>query len=303
MSKVIYAVYNGNGNVSELISTNGAIAGHYEYSPFGGTVALTGSLAKENSFRFSSKYYDSETGAYYYGHRFYQPTTGRWLSSDPIGEEGGPNIFCFVVNNPLSYVDFLGLAEIGKCCCCCVEDLDFEKLDQLQSWDPTVWTGNGWRGQMNYNFKFSVKLSLHTISGNEKAGDCSLQYLEKEKVSEEGGPSQWSAAGDSYESNQNSPIFSWWNNRNKKCDSSEEGDLEDSPGLSAVLWTGIGKSRRPNRWRTVSKELRIKVVVKSASDCRCSSDQKVIKIKMKMALLNGVPDWDHSLPPEKAGTF
>jgi len=91
-TNAVYYTYDGNGNVSELISTNGAIAGHYEYLPFGGTVALTGSLAKENAFRFSTKYADEETGFYYYGYRHYQADTGRWISRDPIGEEGSLSV-------------------------------------------------------------------------------------------------------------------------------------------------------------------------------------------------------------------
>jgi len=112
MSKVIYAVYNGNGNVSELISANdGIIAGHYEYDPFGKTIAVTGySLAKENVFCFSTKYVDEETGLIYYGYRYYSPEIGRWLSRDPIGEQlGGCNLYAFVGNSPHNWYDLLGL--------------------------------------------------------------------------------------------------------------------------------------------------------------------------------------------------
>jgi len=111
MSKVIYTIYDGNGDVSELINAgDGAIAGHYEYSPFGGTVALTGSLAKENSFRFSTKYNDSETGLYYYGHRFYLSEIGRWASRDLVGTHD----FLFCRNSPITINDPVGLAEFSS---------------------------------------------------------------------------------------------------------------------------------------------------------------------------------------------
>ena len=45
------------------------------------------------------------------GHRFYNPTTGRWLSRDPIVEKGGLNIYGFVSNDPLDRYDHLGLVE------------------------------------------------------------------------------------------------------------------------------------------------------------------------------------------------
>jgi len=52
------------------------------------------------------------------GHRHYHPDTGRWLSRDPIGERGGVNLFVFVRNGPISFVDVLGLwtliFEIGN---------------------------------------------------------------------------------------------------------------------------------------------------------------------------------------------
>jgi hypothetical protein len=43
-------------------------------------------MANANPFRFSTKYCDEETGLVYYGYRYYQPTTGRWLNRDPIGD-------------------------------------------------------------------------------------------------------------------------------------------------------------------------------------------------------------------------
>lgn len=48
-------------------------------------------------------------GVDYYGFRYYDPTTGRWTSRDPIGEKGGENLCRFVLNSPLDYVDPTGL--------------------------------------------------------------------------------------------------------------------------------------------------------------------------------------------------
>jgi RHS repeat-associated protein len=70
---------------------------------------VTGSAAALNPFRFSTKYTDSETGLLYYGFRYYNPSTGRWLSRDPIEEEGGFNLYGMVENDPLNRVDLLGL--------------------------------------------------------------------------------------------------------------------------------------------------------------------------------------------------
>lgn len=100
--------YDGNGNVSELIATDGTIAAHYEYDAFGKTLAKQGHQADANTYRFSTKPLDVESGLYYYGYRFYDPQLGRWPNRDPIGERGGRNLYAFVKNNGLSAIDYLG---------------------------------------------------------------------------------------------------------------------------------------------------------------------------------------------------
>ena len=44
------------------------------------------------------------------GMRYYNPTTGRWISRDPIGEEGGLNLYGFVGNDPINLIDSFGLS-------------------------------------------------------------------------------------------------------------------------------------------------------------------------------------------------
>lgn len=70
---------------------------------------MWGPLAAANLYRFSSKEYDTVTGLYYYGGRYYDPTLHRWLNCDPIGETGGINLYTFNRNNPVDYVDPFGL--------------------------------------------------------------------------------------------------------------------------------------------------------------------------------------------------
>ncbi len=58
---------------------------------------------------FSTKRYDQGTGLSYYGYRFYAPVIERWLNRDPLGETGGINLYAYVQNDPVDWVDPWGL--------------------------------------------------------------------------------------------------------------------------------------------------------------------------------------------------
>lgn len=83
------ASHDGRGNVTTLVNAaDGTVAAAYEYSPFGELVRQSGDYAATNSFRFSSKFTDNETGLVYYGRRYYSPSQGRFIGRDPIEEAG-----------------------------------------------------------------------------------------------------------------------------------------------------------------------------------------------------------------------
>jgi RHS repeat-associated protein len=103
--------FDGNGNVGQLIDGAGDISAHYEYDAYGSTARAIGTLSGINPYRFSTKYFDRETNLYYYGYRYYLPELGRWVNRDPIGEEGGVNLYGMVGNDPDNWVDLLGLKD------------------------------------------------------------------------------------------------------------------------------------------------------------------------------------------------
>jgi RHS repeat-associated protein len=108
--------YDGNGNVVSLLNAgDGAIGAVYEYGPFGEPlrVQIKDATAEKLPFRFSTKFTDIETGLVYYGRRYYSPTLGRFITRDPIGEEGGANLYGFAGNDAVNRLDVNGLNAAG----------------------------------------------------------------------------------------------------------------------------------------------------------------------------------------------
>lgn len=93
------------------IDGDGRLISHEDYYPYGGTAFCLARNRLEASYktvRHAGKERDA-TGLYYYGHRYYQPWSGRWLSADPAGPVDGFNLYCMVRNNPVTRRDPDGL--------------------------------------------------------------------------------------------------------------------------------------------------------------------------------------------------
>lgn len=109
---VFVPFYDAYGNVVGYWDSDGEVVASYVYDAFGRTLSQSGPLADSFAFRYSTKYFDEETGCYHYGHRYYSPRFMRWLTRDPLGEDGGVNLYAFCGNDPLSYCDPLGEARM-----------------------------------------------------------------------------------------------------------------------------------------------------------------------------------------------
>ena len=104
-----YYSHNWRGDVIGITDESGASLARYRYGAFGELIAGDGGIA--NNILFSGKRYDSDIGLYYFGARYYDPSAGRFISSDPLGFVDGPNEYIFVKNNPLSSIDPWGLEK------------------------------------------------------------------------------------------------------------------------------------------------------------------------------------------------
>jgi RHS repeat-associated protein len=65
------------------------------------------------NLRFPGQYFDVETGLHYNYFRDYEPGTGRYVESDPIGLDGGVATYAYADDSPLSKIDYLGLKTCG----------------------------------------------------------------------------------------------------------------------------------------------------------------------------------------------
>ncbi len=99
---------DGAGNITALMDGSENIVARYLYGPFGKLIGQWGSLAPVNTMQYSSK--PTYRGLVDFGLRWYSPDLARWLTTDPLQERGGINLYRFVRNNPLRYVDPWGLA-------------------------------------------------------------------------------------------------------------------------------------------------------------------------------------------------
>lgn len=99
------------GSVREMLDSGGNVQARYDYDPYGRRTRVSGTVDSE--FGFTGHLYHVETGLHLTMYRGYDAGLGRWLSRDPIGESGGLNLYGYVGNNPVLYVDPLGLVRWG----------------------------------------------------------------------------------------------------------------------------------------------------------------------------------------------
>ena len=100
-----YFQADGNGNITALINAQQVVVAKYLYDAFGNVLSKSGPLADANTYRFSSQEYHQASGLVLYRYRAYDPNLQRWLNRDPLVEQGGFNLYEFVENSPVSFVD------------------------------------------------------------------------------------------------------------------------------------------------------------------------------------------------------
>jgi len=115
-----YVYYHNDqlGTPYRITDSSGTLVWSASYDTFGvATVASlpapNAALAVTNNLRFGGQYFDAETGLHYNDRRYYETSTGRYITRDPLGFEGGPNQYLYANHNPVNFYDPTG--EILPC--------------------------------------------------------------------------------------------------------------------------------------------------------------------------------------------
>ena len=91
------------GSTQSVLDSDGAIVARYEYTPYGEVTQTQGTL--DIDFLYTGHYQHEPSNLFLTHYRAYDPTQGRWLSRDPIAENGGINLYAYVLNDPINHID------------------------------------------------------------------------------------------------------------------------------------------------------------------------------------------------------
>ncbi|HEX5125546.1 MAG TPA: RHS repeat-associated core domain-containing protein [Rhodocyclaceae bacterium] len=120
------------------------------YNAFGQATITTPAATTANptitsNLRLPGQYWDDETGLHYNWHRYYDPQTGRYVSSDPIGLAGGVNTYAYTNNSPLNYSD-----PTGRCPWCVGAGIG-AAIGAVSGAVQAANAGGGWTSQNAWN--------------------------------------------------------------------------------------------------------------------------------------------------------
>ncbi|MFQ5541981.1 MAG: RHS repeat domain-containing protein, partial [Candidatus Binatia bacterium] len=111
-NKSFFYLRDHQGTTIALVDQNGEIAVEYEYDPFG---KLTVKGRTDHTLTFTGRFYDEETGVYYFRARYYDPELGIFMSPDPLqktlAQPQDFNEYAYVQNDPVNYKDPFGLTS------------------------------------------------------------------------------------------------------------------------------------------------------------------------------------------------
>jgi len=104
---IYYYINDRLGTPIQLIAPSGTVVWQAAYQAYGEAQVQVATIS--NNLRFPGQYFDAETGLHYNWNSYYDPVAGRYISPDPIGLDGGLNLYAYVGGNPVNWSDPKGL--------------------------------------------------------------------------------------------------------------------------------------------------------------------------------------------------
>jgi len=167
-----YYFRNHLGSITDVFTADGTVVAHYEYGMFGEVTQTVGTLSAD--FGYAGYYVHAPSGLNLTTYRAYNPSLGRWINRDPIGERGDLNLYEYTYNDPINGSDYNGLKPsasgwqfpgsrpILECICNrCAQDTAQCKKDaeNLLNGLKDTWTNN-WHPSASDSYMFGYSPSI-----------------------------------------------------------------------------------------------------------------------------------------------
>jgi len=152
-----YYEHDGVNSITSLSNGTAAPANTYTFDSFGELTASTGSIT--NPSQYTGREFDPETRINYYRERYFDPSSGRFLSEDPLRFKTATNFYPYAANNPLRFNDPMGLSaadvqRIFGACQKCTDQLT--KSGERRAGSGTM---NGWANNIIDFFSLGFRYS------------------------------------------------------------------------------------------------------------------------------------------------
>ncbi len=102
-----FYIFDHLGSIRGMTDSSGNVVAQYQYGMYGEVTQTVGTLASD--FQYAGYYFHAPSGLNLTTFRAYNPSLGRWINRDPIGEKGGVNLYEYAANLPTSVIDPSGL--------------------------------------------------------------------------------------------------------------------------------------------------------------------------------------------------
>ena len=146
-----------------MLNASGAVTWHRVAGVYGDTVSQPVGTTAANPQRFPGQQQDSVTGLHYNFYRDYDPATGRYLETDPLGLGGGVNLYAYVGGNPVNAIDPNGLETIWEHYTGLPDSYRVNAMNAIAGWSDT--------------FTFGATDKIRDwIGSNDEIDRCSTAY-------------------------------------------------------------------------------------------------------------------------------